>query len=94
MNFYLLADVALLAILLSSVIYIFTLVSGYGGKIGQSFRMIGWGVILMGVSHFVETISTHFLMMQENNFMSLVYHSIASLSFVIVAYGFKKLMQE
>ena len=50
-------DILFLIAVFGSVIWIFSIVSGYGGVIGKSLKMIGWGVVLIGIAYFFHIFS-------------------------------------
>jgi len=81
-------DFVLLGILIFSAGWMFLIVSGYGGPVGKSFKIIGWGAILMGVSHLIETLGHHFF---ESGVIMFSHHFLATAGFVMIAYGFKTL---
>ncbi len=86
-------DVALASILLISAIWLFSIVSGYGGKIGKAFRFIGWGSLTMALSHIVELV-TFYLPIHDEYLFIFTHRFLATVGFLIVAYGFKVLIKK
>jgi len=87
-------DFIFLITVILSVIWIFSILSGYGGLIGKSFKIIGWGAVIMGISHIIEVIS---LSLPEHHSAYLIiftHHLLATLGFIMIAYGFKMLMKK
>ena len=87
-------DVIFLVIIVLSVIWIFSIVSGYGGMIGRSFKMVGWGAVLMGLSHIIEAVSLYFPEHHEAFFVIFFHHFLAVVGFMMIAYGFKVLIKK
>jgi len=68
---------------------------GYGGIIGDSLKMIGYGTIIIGVSQFIETTGLYF-MGGEMSTAEIVHfaHRLVLLSgMLLVFFGFRKLME-
>ncbi len=81
--------IALLSIL------ILVKLTGYGGLIGDALKMIGYGVIIIGISQFIETIGLY-AMGEEMHSTDVVhfFHRLVLLSgMLLVFFGFRKLME-
>lgn len=66
---------------------------GYGGIIGRSLSLIGYGIVIIGFSQMVETIGLIFV--DSNVFdVHIVHRSILAIGFLLVALGFKNLMEK
>lgn len=94
MEFTVIIDFIFLIGITLSFIWIFSIVSGYGGVVGESFKMIGWGAIVMGVSHIVEAVSLYLPNHHEAYSVILLHHFLAVSGFIIMAFGFKKLIKK
>ncbi len=86
-------DFVLLFILLISAIWIFFMISGYGGSVGRSLKIIGWGSIIMALSHLLEVSVAHLSIHNVYAFMFL-HRFFATAGFVIIAFGFKTLVKK
>ena len=84
-------DLVLLIILLTSAVWLFSVVSRYGGSIGKSFKIIGWGSIVMASAHLTEVLTAHFFMHDVYALMFL-HRFLATVGFVVIAYGFRTLV--
>ena len=84
-------DAILLLVLLSSSGWLFSVVSKYGGPIGKSFKTIGWGSLLMASSHLIE-VFTFYLPLHDSYSFMFLHRLLATVGFVIIAYGFKTLI--
>src|SRR3989338_2733725 len=82
-------DILFLIAVFGSVIWIFYIVSGYGGVIGKSLKMIGWGVVLMGIAYFVQIWALRLPDHHEAYLIVFAHHLLSTLGFLIVAFGFK-----
>ncbi|KKP74536.1 MAG: hypothetical protein UR79_C0004G0025 [Candidatus Campbellbacteria bacterium GW2011_GWD1_35_49] len=87
-------DMSFLVAIFFSVIWIFSIVSGYGGEIGKSLKMIGWGVVLMGISYFVEIWSLTLPDHHEAYLIVFFHHLLSTIGFLIIAFGFKKFIKK
>jgi hypothetical protein len=68
---------------------------GYGGIIGDSLKMIGYGIITVGVSQFIETVGLYFLGDAGMGTVEIVHfaHRLVLLGgMLLVFFGFRKLM--
>lgn len=68
---------------------------GYGGIIGESLKMIGYGIITVGVSQFIETIGLYFMSgdMSTTEIVHFVHRLVLLGGMLLVFFGFKKLME-
>lgn len=89
MDFISILDIVFLVTIFGSVIWIFSLVSGYGGFVGKALSMIGWGTALMGISHIAEVASLYLPNHHDADLVVLIHHLVASISFILIALGFK-----
>ena len=64
---------------------------GYGGIIGKSLSIIGYGIIIIGLSQFVETFG---LILFTTNLIiiEIIHRFILTIGFIFIAWGFKNLM--
>ena len=86
-------DIVLLVVLLSSASWLFVVMSRYGGSVGRSFRIIGWGSIIMAVSHLIE-VFTFYLPWHDTYGFMFTHRFLATMGFVTIAYGFKILVKK
>ncbi len=64
---------------------------GHGGTIGKTLSLVGYGIVVIGFSQIIETVGLIFF--NENVFdVHIIHRSILTLGFFIVAFGFKKMM--
>jgi len=78
--------------LIGMAIWMITIVTGYGGIVGRAFNTIGWGAIIMGVAHFIETISFG-LLGWNPEIIEVSHRVIVLLGFILIVMGFRKFMQ-
>ncbi|MFA6999788.1 MAG: hypothetical protein WC241_01595 [Candidatus Paceibacterota bacterium] len=79
-------------IALLSIWILFKLI-GYGGAIGKSLSLVGYGLVIIGLSQAVETIGLMFI--DKNVFdIHIIHRSILVIGFSLVAWGFKSLMNK
>jgi len=66
---------------------------GYGGTIGRSLSQIGYGIVIIGLSQFVETLG---LVLLNANIATteMVHRLILTIGFFFVAWGFGVLMRK
>ncbi|MBU1558096.1 hypothetical protein KKC45_03990 [Patescibacteria group bacterium] len=86
-------DFILLATLLGSASWLFAVMSRYGGSVGKSFRIIGWGSLVMASSHLTEVI-TFYLSVHDIYALMFFHRFLATVGFVVIAYGFKTLVKK
>lgn len=84
-----LLDIALVAM----SIWMVFIVTGYGGYIGMAFNMIGWGAVIMGVAHIMETITTHILGFNPS-LVELLHRAVVLLGFTLIVLGFRKFISK
>ncbi|MFA6503152.1 MAG: hypothetical protein WCT45_02765 [Candidatus Paceibacterota bacterium] len=68
---------------------------GYGGIIGDSLKMVGYGIITIGLSQFIETVGLYFLGDAGMSTVDIVhfFHRLVLLGgMLLVFFGFRKLM--
>jgi hypothetical protein len=87
-------DFAFLVAVIIAVIWIFSALSGYGGMVGKSFEIVGWGTVIMGVSHIIEVISLNLPGHHEAYLIIFAHHFFAAFGFIMIAYGFNILMKK
>lgn len=78
-------------------LWVLVKLTGYGGSIGQALTMVGWGIITIGVSQFIETLGLYFLGDAEMSIVEVVhiFHRLVLLGGMLLVFlGFKKLMNE
>ena len=77
-------------------IWVLVKLTGYGGSIGKALNMVGYGIIVIGLSQFIETIGLYFLN-SEMSTVEIVHfaHRLVLLTgMFLVFFGFKKLMDK
>ena len=65
--------------------------TSYGGIIGRYLSMVGYGLIIIGLSQIFETISLNFINANVS-LVEIIHRIILLLGLVLVAWGFKKLL--
>ena len=78
-------------------LWVLVKLTGYGGPIGQALNMVGYGIITIGISQFIETVGLYFLGNAGMGTVEIVhfFHRFVLLSgMLLVFFGFKKLMNE
>lgn len=78
-------------------IWVLVKLTGYGGVIGKALNMIGYGIITIGLSQFIETVGLYFLGDAGMNVVEIVHfvHRFVLLSgMLLVFFGFRRLMNE
>lgn len=76
-------------------IWILVKLTGYGGLIGDALKLIGYGVIIIGASQFIETIGLY-AMGGDMGTADIVhfFHRLVLLSgMLLVFFGFRNLME-
>lgn len=86
-------DLVLLTILLLSVLWIYFAVIGREGVLRKPFNTIGIGVVLMGLSHVIELVSSYLYGHHDTYLIAFSHHLLATLGFLIIAIGFRQLIQ-
>lgn len=86
-------DIIFLIIIASTSFWLFFMISGYGGSIGQALRLIAWGVVLMALSHIFDDVLRHFFNLSSEVY-DLFYHLFVAISFLMVAYGFRMFVKK
>jgi hypothetical protein len=84
---------ALIAIL---SIWVLLKLTGFGGVMGEALNMVGYGIIIVGLSQFIETIGLYFLS-SEMGIAEIVHfgHRLVLLSgMLLVFFGFSRLMKK
>lgn len=66
---------------------------GYGGIIGKSLSQVGYGIVIIGLSQFVETFGL-ILFNASIITIEIVHRFILTVGFFFVAWGFKNLMDK
>ena len=77
-------------------LWVLVKLQGYGGIIGDSLKMIGYGIIIVGVSQFIETVGLYFLGDAGMSTAEMVHfsHRLVLLGgMLLVFFGFRKLME-
>ncbi|MDO8601793.1 MAG: hypothetical protein Q7R62_01515 [bacterium] len=77
-------------------IWVLLKLTGFGGVIGEALNMIGYGIIVIGLSQFIETLGLYFLN-SEMGIVEIVHfvHRLVLLSgMLLVFFGFRKLMNK
>ena len=87
-------DFIFLVTVIISVIWIFSILSGYGGVVGKAFKVVGWGTVIMGASHIIEVVSLKLPDHHEAIFITIGHHFLAAFGFFMIAYGFNMLMKK
>ena len=72
-------------------LWILIKLTGHGGFVGQSFAMIGYGTIIIGLSQIFETIGISIVNIDVPT-VELVYRIILLIGIVFMALGIKNLM--
>ncbi|MDD3531181.1 MAG: hypothetical protein PHV99_01120 [Candidatus Pacebacteria bacterium] len=78
-------------------LWVLVKLTGYGGPIGQALNMVGYGIITIGVSQFIETVGLYFLGDAGMGIVEIVHffhHLVLLAGMLLVFFGFKKLMNE
>lgn len=77
-------------------VWVLIKVTGYGGIIGTALTLVGYGIIIIGVSQFFETAGLYFLNaeMSTLEIVHLIHHLILFTGMVLVFLGFEKLMNK
>ncbi|MEI7689113.1 MAG: hypothetical protein WCI91_02910 [Candidatus Nomurabacteria bacterium] len=66
---------------------------GFGGLIGKSLASVGYGIVIIGVSQFIETFG---LIMLNTNIITVevIHRLFLTIGFIFIAWGFKNLMEK
>lgn len=91
-GFTIIIDLVISVIMAGTAVWMFALLSGYGGHLGKSFRVIAWGGALMAVSHLIE-IGAHSFG-HSSYFVMFAHRFIAAISFILITYGFKMFIKK
>lgn len=86
-------DLVFFTTLVASSIWLFIILTGYGGSVGKSFRIIGWGALVFGLSRILQK----FLMEFWGNYegaITLLTHFFEAVSFVLILYGFRLFLRK
>ena len=77
-------------------IWVLLKLTGYGGVIGEALTMVGYGIIIVGLSQFIETIGLYFLSsdMGVEGVVHFVHRLVLLTGMLLVFFGFKKLMDK
>ena len=78
-------------------VWVLVKLTGYGGPIGHALNMVGWGIITVGVSQFIETAGLYFLGGAGMGTVEIVHFShrlVLLAGMLLIFFGFKKLMNE
>ncbi len=86
-DFQIIIDLILSATLAGTAIWMFILIGGYEGFIGKSLKTIAWGGLLMGIAHLIEVFGSYLI--HDVYLMMLTHRLLATISFVIIAIGFR-----
>lgn len=66
---------------------------GYGGIIGKSLSQVGYGIVIIGLSQFVETFGLIFFNTSIIT-IEIVHRFILTIGFICIALGFRNLMEK
>lgn len=83
-NINLILDLVLLGIAMWTT----SIVTGYGGFIGKAFNYIGWGVVILGIAHLLETVMFRAFGV-ETEIVEFVHRLIILAGFLLIIHGFK-----
>lgn len=78
-------------------IWVLVKLKGFGGVIGKSLNMVGYGIITIGVSQFIETIGLYFLGDAGMSTVEIVhfFHRLVLLTgMLLVFFGFRRLLEK
>lgn len=75
-------------------LWVLVKLTGYGGPIGQALNMIGYGIITVGVSQFIETLGLYFMSgdMSTTEIVHFAHRLVLLSGMLLVFFGFRKLM--
>jgi len=80
-------------VLIIASVWMVTIVAGYGGMIGKAFTLIGWGAIILGIAHFVETITFKLLGLSPE-LVELTHRLIVLAGFMLIVFGFRMFVRQ
>ena len=69
-------------------LWMISLVTGYGGVLGKSFTVIGWGSFILGIAHLTETLMIRAFEI-PNNLVEFSHRIIVLVGFALVVIGFR-----
>lgn len=78
-------------------IWVLAKVTGYGGVIGKALTMVGYGIIIIGLSQFFETAGLYLFSTSEMSTLEVVHfvhHLVLFIGMALVFWGFEKLMNK
>lgn len=87
-SFSQIVDLIFFTTLVASSIWLFLILTDYEGVIGRSFKIIGWGTLVFGLSRILEKFFFQFFS-QYSEIVTLTSHFLEAVSFLLILYGFK-----
>ncbi len=87
-SFSTIVDLVFFTTLVASSIWLFFILTGYEGLVGKSFKIIGWGALVFGLSRIFEKFLLQFFG-SYINLIELFTHFLEAVSFLLILYGFK-----
>lgn len=77
-------------------IWVLMKLTGYGGVIGEALTMVGYGIIVIGLSQFIETIGLYFLSsdMSVVGVIHFVHRLVLLTGMFLIFFGFRKLLDK
>jgi len=80
-------------ILIVASVWMVAIVTGYGGVIGKAFTVIAWGAIILGLAHFIETITFKVFGLPQD-LVELSHRLIVLFGFMLIVLGFRMFVRE
>jgi len=87
-SFSIVMDLVFFSTLVASSIWLFIMLRGYGGSIGKSFGIIGWGALVFGFACILEKFLLQFFGSYES-LISIFKHFLDATALLLILYGFK-----
>lgn len=79
-------------ILVLSAVWMIAIIRPVGGLWGKAFAFIAWGVMLLGLTHLLETVMFDVLSI-DSEMVEFLHRLVFFTGFAMVAVGFKKIAQ-
>ncbi|MFA5842015.1 MAG: hypothetical protein WC835_03605 [Candidatus Paceibacterota bacterium] len=74
-------------------VWLVRIATGYGGLIGKALNTIGWGAVVMGAAHLIETLMSKWMNI-SNPLVEFTHRLIILLGFILIVKGFKMFVDD
>ncbi|OGD67643.1 hypothetical protein A2442_03665 [Candidatus Campbellbacteria bacterium RIFOXYC2_FULL_35_25] len=90
-SFSVVVDLIFFSILVGSSLLLFIMLRGYGGSIGKSFGIIGWGALVFGFACILEKFLLQFFG-SYGSLISIFKNFLDATALLLILYGFKSFL--